>query len=279
LSRYRSLPVLALGLLASAPLARASDGLGVAGAVVSVSPRLEVRVVVTNNGDRPTGPLEVSGELFGERRAARLADGLSPGGEGAVHLDYDPASARPGLHALTLLLEHPLEGTPDGAGNPPTASERAWLLLALGGPSPGPAVRLAADPLVLEVEGRLTVRLESTGDGTHRVRLRALTARGLRAEGDGVVVDVPEKGTVSAALPLVRSGAPRGSRHGVLIVAEAQDVAIARTAVLAAPVDVAADPSLLRRFRSPLLALGLALLAVALGFEVRRAFRPKNPRT
>jgi hypothetical protein len=278
LSPFRS-TVLALGLLAAAPLARASAGLGVSGSVVSISPRLEVRVAVTNDGDRPTGPLEVSGELFGERRAARLADGVPPGGEGAVHLEYDPASARPGLHALTLLLEHPLEGAPDGAGNPPMASERAWLLLALGGPSPGPAVRLAADPLVLEVEGRLAVRLESTGDGSHRVRLRALTARGLRAEGDGVVVDVPAKGTVSAALPLVRSGAPRGSRHGVLLVAEAEDAAIARTAVLAVPVDVAADPSLLPRFRSPLLALGLALLAVAFGFEVRRAFRPQAPRT
>jgi hypothetical protein len=101
--------------------------------------RLEVRIVVTNRGDRPAAPLEVTGELFGERRAGRLAGGVPPGGEGAVHLDFDPSPARPGLHALTLLLEYPLEGLPDGAGNSPVASERAWLLLALGGPDPGMA--------------------------------------------------------------------------------------------------------------------------------------------
>ena len=243
---------------------------------MSVAPRLEVRVVVTSRGDAPTGPLEVAGELFGERRAARLASGVPPRGEGAVHLDFDPAPARPGLHALTLLLEHPLEGTPDGAGNPPMASERAWLLIALGGPGQGPAVRLAADALALDVEGPLAVRLESADGEAHRVRLRALTARGLRASGQGLAVSVPAKGTTEAALPLVRAGAPRGSRHAVLLVAENLDGPVARTAVLAVPVEVAAFPSLLPRLRVPLLALGLALLALALGFEMRR-FR-RRPR-
>ena len=277
MSRFPSLPVLALGLLAAAPAVRAQALLDVSGSVVSVAPRLEVRVVVTNRGDRPAAPLEVTGELFGERREARLAGGVPPGGEGAVHLDFDPAPARPGLHALTLLLEHPLEGLPDGAGNPPMASQRAWLLLALGGPSPGPAVRLAADTLVLDVKGDLAVRLESADGEGHRVRLRALTARGLRAEGGGAEVAVPAKGTAPAVLPLVRAGAPRGSRHAVLLVAEALDGPVARTAVLAVPVEVAADPSLLPRLRAPLLALGLALLAVALGFEARRTFRRRIP--
>jgi hypothetical protein len=279
LSRFPSLPALALCVLAGAPVARGATRLDVAGTVVSVAPRLEVRVLVTNHGDGPTGPLDVVGELFGERRAARLAEGVAPGGEGAVSLDYDPARARPGLHALTLLLEHPVEGSPDGAGNPPLASERAWLLLALGGPSPGPAVRLAADPVVLDVAGPLAVRLESTDGAGHSVRLRALTARGLRAEGDGVLVAVPAKGTATVALPLVRAGAPRGSQHAVLLVAEAQDGPVARTAVLGARVDVAADPSLMPRVRWPALALGLALLAVALVAEACRAFRPANPRT
>ena len=68
----------------------------------------------------------------------------------------------------------------------------------------------------------------------------------------------------------VRAGAPRGSRHAVLLVAEALDGLAARTAVLAAPVEVAADPSLLPRWQKPLLALGLMLLALALGYEARR---------
>ena len=276
MSRFPSLPVLALGLLAAAPAARALAILDVSGSVVSVAPRLEVRVVVTNRGDRPAAPLEVTGELFGERRMARLADGVPPGGEGAVHLDFDQGEARPGLHALTLLLEHPLEGLPDGAGNPPMASERAWLLLALGGPSPGPAVRLAAEPLVLDVKGELAVRLESADGEGHRVRLRALTARGLRVDGGGAEVAVPAKGAGLARVPLVRSGAPRGSRHAVLLVAEALDGPVARTAVLAAPVEVASDPSLLPRWRAPLLALGLALLVLALGFEVARTFRRRS---
>ena len=279
MSPFPSLPVLALGLLAAAASARAEAVLDVSGSVVSVAPRLEVRVVVTNRGDRPAAPLEVTGELLGERCEARLADGVPPGGEGAVHLDFDPANARPGLHALTLLLEHPVEGSPDGAGSPPVASQRAWLLLAIGGPSPGPAVRLAAETLHLEVKGDLVVRLESADGESHRVRLRALTARGLRAEGAGAEVAVPAKGTSTAALALVRAGAPRGSRHAVLLVAEALDGPVARTAVLAVPVEVAADPSLMPRLRAPLLVLGLALLAVALGFEVRRAFRRREPLT
>jgi hypothetical protein len=277
LSRCLSVPVLALGLLAAAPAARALAILDVSGSVVSVAPRLEVRVAVTNRGDRAAAPLEVTGELFGERRVARLADGVPPGGEGAVHLDFDPGDARPGLHALILLLEHPLEGLPDGAGNPPVASERAWLLLALGGPNPGPAVRLAAEALVLDVKGDLAVRLESADGEGHRVRLRALTARGLRADGGGAEVAVPATGAGLARLPLVRSGAPRGSRHAVLLVAEALDGPVARAAVLAAPVEVAADPSLLPRWRAPLLALGLTLLTVALGFEVARTFRRRIP--
>ena len=272
MSPFPSLPVLAL-LLAAGASARAEAVLDVSGAVVSVAPRLEVRVVVGNRGDRPAVPLEVTGELLGERREARLAGGVPPGGEGAVRLEFDAAQARPGLHALTLLLEHPVEGPPDGAGSPPVASQRAWLLLSIGGPSPGPAVRLAAEALHLDVRGDLAVRLESADGASHRVRLRALTARGLRAEGDGAEVAVPANGTSTAALSLVRAGAPRGSRHAVLLVAEALDGPVARTAVLAVPVEVAADPSLLPRMRGPLLLLGLALLALALGFEVRRAFR------
>jgi hypothetical protein len=272
-----SLPVLAAGLLAAAPAARAQAILDVSGSVVSVAPRLEVRVVVTNRGTSPAAPLDVMGELLGERSEARLAGGVAPAGEGAVLLTFALPGDRPGTHALTLLLEHPVEGPPDGAGNPPMASQRAWLLLALGA-NPSPAVRLAAQTLHLDVKGDLAVRLESADGESHRVRLRAYTARGLRAEGDGAEVAVPAKGTFTAALPLVRAGAPRGSRHAVLLVADVVDGPLARAAVLVASVEVAADPSLLPRLRAPLLFLGLALLAVALVFEARRAFRRPSDR-
>ncbi len=261
-----------LVLLSAGSVVRAEAVLDISGSVVSVAPRLEVRVVVTNRGDRPAVPLEVVGELLGERSEARLAGGVAPGGEGAVRLDFAPAPARPGTHALTLLLEHPVEGPPDGAGNPPMASQRAWLLLALGA-NPGPAVRLAADTVHLDVKGDIAVRLESADGEGHRVRLRALTARGLRAEGGGTEVAVPARGTSPAALPLVRAGAPRGSRHAVLLVAEALDGPVARAAVLAVPVEITPDPSLLPRVRTPVLVLGLLLVAIALGAEGWRRLR------
>jgi len=264
--------LLCASLLVAAAPARAEAVLDVSGSVVSVAPLLEVRVVVTNRGDREAAPLDVVGELLGERRSARLAGGVSPGGEGAVLLVFSPVNPRPGTHALTLLLEHPVEGVPDGAGNPPVASQRAWLLVALGA-SPPPPVRLEADPLHLDVRGELAVRLGSADGEPHRVHLSALPARGLRAEGGGADVAVPAHGTAPATLPLVRAGAARGTLHAVLLVAEAADGPLARTAVLAVPVEVADFPSQLPHLRVPLLVLGLLLVAAALGFEGWRRFR------
>ena len=177
-----------------------------------------------------------------------------------------------GIHALTLLLEHPIGGMPDAGGNPPVESQRAYLLLALGA-HPDPAVRV--DPAVasLDVVGGLPVRLASADGNAHRVRLRVLTARGLRAPGPPVEVDVPATGSVSVTAPLARAGASRGTRHGVLVVAETMGGPLARTSVAVASVDIAPDPSLLPRLRVPLLALGLALLAVAALLEVRRRRR------
>jgi hypothetical protein len=270
LSRFPSL--LALALLAGGAPARAAAVLEVEGSVVSVAPRLEVRVVVRNRGDRAAAPLEIAGELLGERQEARLAQGVTPGGEGAVVLAFTPSDVRPGTHALTLLLEHPVEGAPDAGGNPPVASQRAWLLVAIGA-SPAEAVRLVALPLSLDVKGDLRVRLESTDGEPHRVLLRALAARGLRADALPALVEVPARGTASATLPIVRAGAARGSRHAVLLVAESLDGALARTTVAAAPVDVAPDPSLLPRLRVVVLVVGGLLVALALGFEGFRALR------
>ena len=274
----RSPRAAALSLLFLAPAAgRAEAILDVSGSVVSTSPRLEVRVVVANRGDRPAAPLEVAGELFGERRRARLAEGIAPGGSGAVRLEFAPRVPRPGLHALVLQLEHPVEGPPDGAGNPPVSSQRAWLLLALGA-NPTPSVRLAAAPVRLDVTGVLVVRAESADGAPHRVRVRAFTARGLRAEGDGALVEVPASGAATVAMTLVRAGAPRGSRHAVLLVAESLDGDLARTAVRAVPVEVAADPAVLPRIRSLVLAVGFALVVAALALEWRRRAGGDGPR-
>jgi hypothetical protein len=99
--------------------------------------------------------------------------------------------------------------------------------------------------------------------------VRALTARGLRAEGLPTQVTVPAAGVATVAIPLARAGATRGSRHGILVMAEKPDGPLARTAVATARVVVAPVPALLPWLRWPLLVLGLALLAVAAGAEWR----------
>jgi hypothetical protein len=259
-------------LLASA--ARPDAVLDVSGSVVATAPRLEVRVTLTNRGDVRAGPIDVRGELFGESREARLPGGIAPAAEGHVRLDFAPTPPRPGLHALTLLLEHPVEGPPDGAGNPPVSSQRAFLLLALGA-NPGEAVRIAAEPLSLDVRGILLVRLESRDGQGQRVSLRALTARGLRPDGDPIEVAVPPRGHATAQLPLARAGAPRGSRQALLLVAEALDGPLARTSVAAASVDLLSDPARLPRLRVPFLVGGLALFAFALVYELRARSRAR----
>ena len=243
------------------------------------TPRLEVRVVVANRGDQPAVPLDVVGELLGERREARVVQGVPAGGEAAVLLDFAAEEARPGLHALALLLEHPVGGAADAAGNPPVHSQRAALIITLGS-NPGPAVRIEVacpdDPSdadcgpSIDVQGEIAARLESADGKAHRMKVRALTARGLRAQGPPVTVAVPGTGTATVRIPLARAGGAPGSRHGVLVVAETIDGPLARTTVEEAEVRIAPHPSVVRRLRGPLLLLGLALLASAGLAEWRR---------
>ena len=256
-------------------MARPDAVLDVSGSVVATEPRLTVRVTLTNRGDVRAGPIDVSGELFGESREAHLPGGLAPRADGVVTLHFASAPPRPGRHALTLLLEHPIGGPTDGAGNPQVASQRAFLLLALGA-NPGEAVRLRAEPLRLDVRGSLHVRLESRDGEGQRVVLRALTPRGLNA-GLPVELAVPAQGEATAAVEIVRAGAPRGSRQALLLVAETLDGPLARTSVAAATVEVLPDPALLPGLRNHLLALGLVLVLVALGYELRIRFSTPRP--
>jgi hypothetical protein len=275
--RGQALACLLAVLVASsfAPHSYGGALLDVSGSVVRDTPRLEVSVRVTNRGDRrASGPIDVIGELFGEERRGAVAFGLEPGAATAVTLEFEAPPPRPGLHALALVLEHPLEGLPDAAGNPPVASQRAFVLLALGA-RPDEAVRLAVEPLRLGVRGSLRVRLESRDGAAHRVRLRALTARGLRPDGGPLDVAVPAQTSATAVLPIVRAGAPRGGRQALLVVAETADGPLARTSVVAATVDVQADPALMPRLRVLLLAAGLGLVALALALELRSRLRSR----
>jgi hypothetical protein len=260
------------------PCAQAGAILDVSGEVVALTPRLAVRVVIANRGDDPAGPLEVVGELGDERREARIVQGVPAGGEAAVVLELAAEDTRPGLHALTLLFEHPLGGGVDAAGNPPVQSQRAYLLLALGS-DPGPAARIAVECEERESEecattigdrGGVRVHLESTDGKAHQMSVRVLTARGLRAEGPPALVTVPATGPASVEIPVARSGAPRGSHHGILVLAEKAGGPLARTAVTTARVEIAPARSVLPQLRWPLLVLALALLALAAVAEWRR---------
>jgi hypothetical protein len=263
-------------LLFSAGAFAAAPRFEVSGAVTVTDEALDVRVDVRNSGDAAATPLTVLGELFGERRQARFETGLRPGQATSAHLLFPLAVPRPGVHALPLLLEYPEGGPADAAGNPPLASQRAYLLLALGGTAE-PAVRIDAPELRLDTRGELRVRLESLDGAPHRVSLRVLTARGVRADGPPLEVEVPARGTVAATVVVMRSGAPRGTRHGILLVAETLDGALERTSVATSIVEITPDPGLMPSLWRALVALALLLLARAAVLEVRR-YRAAGPR-
>jgi hypothetical protein len=230
---------------------------------------LDVRVDVRNSGDAPAAPLTLFGEMFGERRQAHFETGLRPGQATSAHLLFPPGVPRPGVHALPLLLEYPEGGPADAAGNLPLASQRAYLLLALGGTAE-PAVRIDALELHLDTRGELRVGLASLDGAPHRVSLRVLTARGIRAESAPLEVEVPAQGTVASTVVLMRSGAPRGTRHGILLVAGTLDGALERTSVATSVVEIAPDPGLMPALWRPLVVLALLLLGGAAVLELRR---------
>ncbi len=241
----------------------------VSGVVAVTDEFLDVRVDVRNSGDAPATPLTVLGELFGERRQAHFETGLGPGQATSAHLLFPLAVPRPGVHALPLLLEYPEGGPADAAGNPPLASQRAYLLLALGGTAE-PAVRIDAPEMRLDTRGELRVGLSSIDGAPHRVSLRVLTARGVRTDDPPLEVEVPARGTVTPTVVLMRSGAPRGTRHGILLVAATLDGVLERTSVATSIVEITPDPGLMPALWRPFVVLALLLLAQAAVLEFRR---------
>jgi hypothetical protein len=258
-------------LLVPVAEARAGARFEVSGTVEAAENGLAVRVSLKNVGDRGTGSVTVEGELLGRRQEGSLDQGVPAGESRSLLLRYPPEVPRRGVHPLTLLVDF-TEPTPGADGSPPAESQRAFLLLALGA-NPPPAVRVDAAEGRLETRSSLAVGLESLDGAPHRVRLRVLTPHGLRAENPPADVGVPAVGRVLVTIPLLRSGAPRGSRQGVLVVAEASDGPLARTTVTTGVVEIAPDPALMPRLRRPLLVLAGLLLASAAALEFRRSRR------
>jgi hypothetical protein len=268
---------LRLALLLLPPLtigpgpAAAEARLVVSGSARSGDDGLELRVDLSNQGDAATGPLDIEGELLGETVRASLEDGIAPGASSSLPLPFELEATRPGVHPVSLLIEYP--GPTAGA---PAASQRAYLLVALGAAAE-PAVRLAASPLRLETSGELVIGVESADAAPHRVRLRVDTPRGLRVWRAPGELDVPSSGRVEARVPLLRSGAARPSRHGIVVLAEAVDGELNRTTAATGEVEVAPDPARLPALRRPLGALAAALIALAGAAELRRAWQRRRP--
>jgi hypothetical protein len=256
-------------LLVPAASAGAGARFEVSGAVEATESEIAVRVSLKNVGDRATGTVSVEGEFLGRRREGTLDQGVPAGESRSLLLRYPPEVPRRGVHPLTLLLDF-AEAASAANANPPTVSQRAFLLLALGA-NPPPAVRVDAAEGRVETRSSLAVGLQSLDGAPHRVHLRVLTPHGLRAENPPADVEVPAAGLVSVPIPLLRSGAPRGSRQGVLFVAEAADGPLARTTVTTGVVEIAPDPAIMPRLRLPLLVLAGLLLASAVALEFRRS--------
>jgi hypothetical protein len=254
-------------LLAGFASASAADAiLEVGGAVFPREAGLEVRVEVRNTGDAPMdGPLQLTGDLFGNRSDARLDDAVPPGQTRSMTLAFPPGVPRPGIHAVTLVVSYTVRGV--------STSRAAYLLLSLGA-APGPAVRVSVAESEFELRGTLPVSLESADGAPHSVAIRVAVPRGLRSEDPPAPLAVPATGRVTAGVSLLRTGAGHDTRHGVVVVAEAEDGGEARTSVATGTVRILPDPGLLPRIRLPILVLSFVLLTASLIVELRRYFRP-----
>ena len=235
---------------------------------------LEVAVKLQNLGDEKASPLTIQGELAGERGEARLAAGVEAGASESAVLRFPLEVPRPGLHAVTLLLEWPVGPAPADGSLPPMASQRAFLLLTLGVVAE-PGVHVKAPDFELETRGDLPVDLESADGSAHRVSLRVLTPRGLNVLDAGGEVIVPASGRVTAPVTLVRGSAPRESRQGIVVVASVLDGPLERTSAATGVVSLSRDPALLPRLRPALWLVAAALLAAA-AYAERKA-RPAPP--
>ena len=236
------------------------------GSVQAGPPRIEVRVDLANRGDATARGVTLEAELLGQHGQARLDD-APPGAAGSALFAFDVGAAPPGVHALALHLQYARSAA---AGD--TASQRGYLLLALGA-NPGPAVRVSAADVRLGTSAPIVVRLESADARLHQVRIRVLAPRGLQPFGPSPTVVVPAKGAVTVEARLLRGGAPRPSRQGVVLLAETVGEAEANASAATVVVDVQADPALLPRLRWPLTALAGLLLAAAGYAEYRRGRR------
>jgi len=262
---------LVFALLAAAG-ASAAPAFEVSGSVaLAGEDALDVRVDLANHGG-DSGAVAVVGELAGHYDEATVT-AIDAGGTGSAHLRFPRDAGRPGMYPVVLRLDFSPRVAPAGGVVP--ESRRAFLLLSLGASAP-PAVRITVPEVLLADRVLLPVTLQSADATAHRVRLRVLGPRGLNAERARDEVDVPATGRVTVEVPLLRGSVPRGSRQGVLIVAETLDGELARTSTAVTTVEVEQDPAWLPSLRVPLVLVGLLLLVAAGVIEWRHLRPPRR---
>jgi hypothetical protein len=256
----RALAALLCALAASR--AGAAVRLEVAGDVEPAEDGLLVRVDVTNKGDRPAGRIDVEGELFGHYAESSLFAGVQPGSTQSAWLHFTAAPPRPGVHALALHLRYPVIDVHQ------PASQRAFLLLALGARAESP-LRVSAAPARFETAGTLRVELGASDGAAHVARVRVLAPRGLNVL-ETREVTVPAGGTAQAEVPLIRTGASRGERLELIVLAATATGGVESTATALAQVELFPHRPLLPRLRIPLTVAGGLLLAAAVAAELWR---------
>lgn len=253
-----------LAVFALAVPARAGVLLQTAGAVESGPPRVQVRVDLANLGDTPAHGVTIEAELLRHRQLSRLDEDLPAQTGGNATFSFDVGALAPGVYPLALHVQYERSSVPGD-----TASQRGYLLLALGA-SPRPAVRLTVGEVRLDTMAAVLIRLESADVRPHRVRLRMLAPRGLQPYGPEPEVSVPQFGSVTAEMKVLRGGAPRPSTQGLVLLAETVGEAPANASAATAMVQVEADPAWMPRLRWWLLALAVLLLAAAGYVEYRQ---------
>lgn len=222
---------------------------------------------LANLGDAAARGVTIEAELLGQRQDSRLEDELPAQSAGSATFAFEVGALPPGVYPLALHVQYARSAV---AGD--VASQRGYLLLALGA-NPRPPLALDVPDVPLDTLATVTVRLESADARAHRVRVRMLVPRGLQAYGPDAEVSVPQFGPATAELKLLRGGAPRPSRQGVVVIAETMGEEPANASAATVLVEVQADPAWMPRMRGPLLALAVLLLAAAGYLEHRHRRR------
>jgi hypothetical protein len=259
----RSASSLVAALVLAVPASAAQVQLQTAGAVQSGPPHVQVRVDLANLGDSPARGVTIEAELLGQRQLSRLEEDLPGQSGGSATFAFDVGALAPGVYPLALHVQYERSAAPGDL-----ASQRGYLLLALGA-APRPPVTLSVPDVPLDTLATVPVRLESADLKAHRMRVRMLVPHGLQAYGPDLEVSVPQFGPAVAELKLLRGGAPRPSRQGLVVIAETIDEEPANASAATAVVDVQKDPAWMPRLRGVFLALA-ALLIVAAAYAERR---------